>query len=308
MCMVIFAPLFAIFAFATCGGYSGDLKVSVSCANKTESDLSIEIAIAYPFRLHQVNFDAPTCDGGKRRESLSLIGDFSSPAEFFVTVAVFAFLYSLAATVVYIFFQNKYRENNRGPLIDFIVTVVFSFMWLVSSSSWAKGLSDVKIATDPEEVLLLISACKQRANKCLPVRGPVMSSLNTSVVFGFLNFILWAGNIWFVFKETGWHASGQRYPPETMEKQSSSGAQSLNQAGYNQDNYGPTAGYNQQPGGFGQQPSFGQTGGLVQQPSFGQAGGLGQQASFGQAGGLAPQSYNQARFNQTGPTSFANQI
>jgi len=67
-------------------------------------------------RLHQVNFDAPTCEG-KRRETLSLIGDFSSSAEFFVTIAVFAFLYSLAATVVYIFFQNKYRENNRGPLI-----------------------------------------------------------------------------------------------------------------------------------------------------------------------------------------------
>ncbi|KAG8435859.1 hypothetical protein GDO86_007084, partial [Hymenochirus boettgeri] len=168
-------------------------------------------------RLHQVNFDAPTCES-KRRENLWLRGDFSSSAEFFVTIAVFAFLYSLAATVVYIFYQNKYRENNRGPLIDFIVTVIFSFLWLVSSSAWAKGLSDFKVATDPDEVLLLISACKQPTNKCSSVRGPVMSSLNTSVVFGFLNFILWAGNIWFVFKETGWHASGQRYPHENTEK------------------------------------------------------------------------------------------
>ncbi|XP_009934935.1 synaptoporin isoform X2 [Opisthocomus hoazin] len=268
MCMVIFAPLFAIFAFATCGGYSGGLRLSVDCANKSESDLNIDIAFAYPFRLHQVNFDAPTCEG-KRREKLSLIGDFSSSAEFFVTIAVFAFLYSLAATVVYIFFQNKYRENNRGPLIDFIVTVVFSFLWLVSSSAWAKGLSDVKIATDPDEVLLLMSACKQQSNKCLPVRSPVMSSLNTSVVFGFLNFILWAGNIWFVFKETGWHSSGQRHPPDTMEKQSSS----YNQGGYNQDSYGPAGGYNQ-PGSYGQVGEYSQS-----------------------------QSYG-----QSGPTSFANQI
>ncbi|XP_073425883.1 synaptoporin isoform X1 [Dendrobates tinctorius] len=273
--------LFAIFAFATCGGYSGELRVSVDCANRTLSDLRVDIAIAYPFRLHQVNFDVPTCQG-KRKENLSLIGDFSSSAEFFVTIAVFAFLYSLAATVVYIFYQNKYRENNRGPLIDFIVTVVFSFMWLVSSSAWAKGLSDVKVATDPDEVLLLISACKQPSNKCMALRSPVMSSLNSSVVFGFLNFILWAGNIWFVFKETGWHASGQRYPQESMEKQS--GSQSLNQGGYNQDTYGPTPPYNQQQAGFGQQPNFGQPGGIGQQ------------------------NYNQARYNQTGPTSFANQI
>uniref|UniRef100_A0A8C6H6U0 MARVEL domain-containing protein n=1 Tax=Mus spicilegus TaxID=10103 RepID=A0A8C6H6U0_MUSSI len=281
--------LFAMFAFATCGGYSGGLRLSVDCVNKTESNLSIDIAFAYPFRclsavswslrqasdwhslstlqlslglykgdlrLQQVTFEVPTCEG-KKQQKLALVGDSSSSAEFFVTVAVFAFLYSLAATVVYIFFQNKYRENNRGPLIDFIVTVVFSFLWLVGSSAWAKGLSDVKVATDPKEVLLLMSACKQPSNKCMAVHSPVMSSLNTSVVFGFLNFILWAGNIWFVFKETGWHSSGQRYLSDPMEKHSSS----FNQGRYNQESYGSSGGYSQQANlgptsdEFGQQPS-----------------------------------------------------
>ncbi|XP_072136219.1 synaptoporin [Mobula birostris] len=276
--------IFAIFAFATCGGYSGALKVSVDCANKSESNLNIEIGFSYPFRLHQVYFDAPTCEG-KRQERLFLIGDYSSSAEFFVTIAVFAFLYSLAATVVYIFFQNKYRENNRGPLIDFIVTVVFSFLWLVGSSAWAKGLSDVKVATDPDEVLLLMSACKQQGNKCLPVRDPAMSGLNTSVVFGFLNFILWAGNIWFVFKETGWHTSSQRHAQSTMEKQPAS-------SGFNQS-------YNQ---GSGDQESYGQTGGYNQQ-SYGQQAGFGQQASYGQIGG-----YSQGGYSQHPPTSFTNQM
>ncbi|KAF7459553.1 Hypothetical predicted protein [Marmota monax] len=141
--------------------------------------------------------------------------------------------------------------------VDFIVTVVFSFLWLVGSSAWAKGLSDVKVATDPKEVLQLMSACKQQSNKCMAVHSPVMSSLNTSVVFGFLNFILWAGNIWFVFKETCWHSSGQRYLSDPMEKHSSS----YNQGGYNQESYGSSSGYNQQASlgpssdEFGQQPS-----------------------------------------------------
>uniref|UniRef100_A0A7N8XJL8 Synaptoporin n=1 Tax=Mastacembelus armatus TaxID=205130 RepID=A0A7N8XJL8_9TELE len=185
----IFMQFFAIFAFATCGGYSGQLRVSVDCMEKASSNL--------------MSFEAPVCEG-MRRERVFLIGDYSSSAEFFVTIAVFAFLYSLMATTVYIFFQNKYRENSRGPLIDFVVTVVFSFMWLVSSSAWAKALSDVKLATDPDEVQLLISACKVQTNKCGSVHGPRWSGLNTSVVFGFLNFVLWAGNIWFVFKETSW--------------------------------------------------------------------------------------------------------
>lgn len=67
-------------------------------------------------RLYQVSFEAPVCEG-IRTERVLLIGDYSSSAEFFVTIAVFAFLYSLMATIVYIFLQNKYRENNRGPLI-----------------------------------------------------------------------------------------------------------------------------------------------------------------------------------------------
>ncbi|KAM9859920.1 synaptoporin [Aulostomus maculatus] len=255
MCMVIFAPLFAIFAFATCGGYSGQLRVSVDCMEKASSNLSIGIDFAYPFRLHQVSFEAPVCEG-IRRERLFLIGDYSSSAEFFVTIAVFAFLYSLVATIVYIFFQNKYRENNRGPLIDFVVTVVFSFLWLVSSSAWAKALSDVKIATDPDEVQLLISACKVQTNKCGSVQEPRWSGLNTSVVFGFLNFVLWAGNIWFVFKETGWHKGAGRLAGGATEKQ----AGTFNQQPYNQGSFDQSGSYSTQ-GNLGQPSEYSQVGG-----------------------------------------------
>ncbi|XP_062325953.1 synaptoporin isoform X2 [Osmerus eperlanus] len=257
MCMVIFAPLFAIFAFATCGGYTGQLRVSVDCMERTNSNLSIAIDFGYPFRLHQVWFEAPLCEG-MRRERLFLIGDFSSSAEFFVTIAVFSFLYSLMATVVYIFFQNKYRENNRGPLIDFVVTVVFSFMWLVSSSAWAKALSDVKVATDPDEVQDLMSACKVMTNKCGSVQGPRWSGLNTSVVFGFLNFVLWAGNIWFVFKETGWHKGGAvRYPGGASEKQTGT----CNQQSYNQGSFDQSGGSYSGQGDLEQASEYSQVGG-----------------------------------------------
>ena len=62
------------------------------------------------------------------------------------------------------------------------MTCVFTFMWLVSSAAWAKGLSDVKASTDPEKVVDLISACDEEGNRCREVHDPVMSGLNTSVV------------------------------------------------------------------------------------------------------------------------------
>ncbi|XP_029682370.1 synaptoporin isoform X2 [Takifugu rubripes] len=216
------------------------LRLSVDCMEKARSNLSIGVDFAYPFRLHQVSFEAPACEG-IRRERVFLTGDYSSSAEFFVTIAVFAFLYSLVATIVYIFLQNKYRENNRGPLIDFVVTVVFSFMWLVSSSAWAKALSDVKMATDPDEVQLLVSACKIPTNKCGSVHGPRWSGLNTSVAFGFLNFVLWAGNIWFVFKETSWHKNAAKLAGQTSEKQ----AGTFGQQQYSQGSFSPPSEYSQ---------------------------------------------------------------
>ncbi|KAF7654543.1 hypothetical protein LDENG_00068450, partial [Lucifuga dentata] len=203
--------IFAICAFATCGGYYAQLQVKVDCAGRRQSNLSINIDFGYPFRLHQVHFKAPLCESN-REEVLFLDGDFSSAAQFYVTVGVFAFLYSLLATIIYVFYQNKYLKNNRGPLVDFTVTVIFSFMWLVSSCCWAKTLSDIKTATNPTQVLLLISACRAQENKCAATQEPLWSRLNTSVVFGFVNVLLWVGNIWFVFKETGWYKTGQRYP------------------------------------------------------------------------------------------------
>ncbi|XP_036844954.1 synaptophysin isoform X2 [Oncorhynchus mykiss] len=245
-------------------------KMSVECKNRTESDLSIEVEFEYPFRLHQVYFDAPTCKGGPP-ERLFLVGNYSSSAEFFVTIGVFAFLYSMAALSVYVFALEKYRENNKGPLIDFGVTCVFTFMWLVSSAAWAKGLSDVKASTDPEKVVDLISACDEEGNRCREVHDPVMSGLNTSVCFGFMNLVLWGGNLWFVFKETGIIAPFMRAPPP-QEKQPAP------------DSYGQQAGYEQDP-------YAGSQGGY--QPEYNQ-----QQQGYNQEGG----EYGQA------PTSFANQM
>ncbi|KAG6920627.1 synaptophysin, partial [Chelydra serpentina] len=271
--------LFAIFAFATCGTYSGEFRLSVECVNKSESDLNIEVEFGYPFRLHQVYFDVPACKGHEV-EKVFLMGDYSSSAEFFVTIAVFAFLYSLAATVVYLFMENKYRENNKGPMIDFVVTAVFAFMWLVSSCAWAKGLSDVKLATDPDNVIEGLEVCKKEGNTCKELKDPVISGLNTSVVFGFLNLVLWTGNLWFVFKETGWSAPFAKYPPAAPEKQP---APDTFADSYNQGS------------GYVQQDAYGQQGGY--QPEYNQQG-YGQPDPYGPQGG----------YGQAAPTSFSNQM
>uniref|UniRef100_A0A087X831 Synaptophysin n=2 Tax=Poecilia TaxID=8080 RepID=A0A087X831_POEFO len=247
-------------------------KMAVECKNRTESNLAIQVEFEYPFRLHQVYFDAPTCKD-RATDRIFLVGDYSSSAEFFVTIGVFAFLYSTAALSIYVFFYDKYKENNKGPLIDLGVTAVFAFMWLVSSAAWAKGLSDVKTATDPDEVITLIDACEKKENSCREVHDPVMSGLNTSVAFGFINLVLWAGNLWFVFKETGIIAPFMRAPPPEGKPAPDAYAQ---QGTYEQDPYASNQG--------GYQPEFNQQG-------------YNQEAEYGQGYG-----------QQGAPTSFSNQM
>ncbi|CAJ1051847.1 synaptophysin-like protein 1 [Xyrichtys novacula] len=137
-------------------------------------------------------------------------GDFSSSAEFFVCVGVFAFLYCTATLILYLGYQHVYRQTTRGPIVDLVLTAIFAFLWFVSSAAWGKGLTDVKWATNPEH---LVDRCK---DICSPGDYPSMGRLNASVIFGFLNLILWGGNCWFIYKETPFHKDPN--PPVTVEE------------------------------------------------------------------------------------------
>ncbi|XP_006628635.1 synaptophysin-like protein 2a [Lepisosteus oculatus] len=207
--------VFTIFAFATTGGYTGTTGVTVLCTSGRPGPIqNITTSFGYPFRLSQVEYEVTNCKNGT--EKLYLQGDYSSSAEFFVCVGVFGFLYCVATLVLYLGYQHVYRQTSRGPIVDLLVTGAFAFLWLVSSSAWAKGLTDVKHSTNPNTIVSILSACKDSSlAKCSAGLLPSFGRLNASVIFGFLNLILWGGNCWFIYKETPWHKPAN--PQGTLE-------------------------------------------------------------------------------------------
>lgn len=204
--------VFAIFAFATAGGYCGATHFSGTCpGNQSTKDWDVTIGFCYPFRLYSYSYtySVPSCNGSVITGFLQ--GDFSSSAEFFVCVGVFGFLYCTATLILYLGYQSVYRQSARGPMIDLVVTALFAFLWLVSSSAWGKGLTDIKWSTSPE---FLMEQCKPG---CQAGDFPSMGRLNASVIFGFLNLILWVGNCWFIYKETSFHKDPNQQPATVEE-------------------------------------------------------------------------------------------
>ncbi|KAM6321548.1 synaptophysin-like protein 1 [Aegotheles albertisi] len=191
--------IFSIFVFATCGGFQGETTLLVSCkgvVNKT-----VTAAFAYPFRLSTVVFSAPDpkhCGGNWT--DVYLVGNFSSSAQFFVTLGVLVFLYCIAALVVYFGCMHMYRQNSKFPLTDLAITVITAFLWLVSTFAWAKALADIKMSTGAS-IIAGIKSCKAPGTTCRFGSVTSMRTLNVSVVFGLLNMVLWGGNIWVLYKD-----------------------------------------------------------------------------------------------------------
>ncbi|XP_037692338.1 synaptophysin-like protein 1 isoform X2 [Choloepus didactylus] len=171
----------SIFAFATCGGFKGKIEILVTCLKSTENK-TVTATFGYPFRLNQESFQSSPvniCDVNWK--NFVLIGDFSSSAQFYVTFAVFVFLYCIAALLLYVGYMNLYRDSRKLPMIDFIVTLVATFLWLVSTSAWAKALTDIKLATGPSIVEELLPCSKPSKLTCHYASVTSMGSLNVSV-------------------------------------------------------------------------------------------------------------------------------
>lgn len=231
--------LFALVAFATCANFSTNCGYTITCKDPIKP-IKVVHQIYYPFKLDSVeaeihNPNDATADLGQCFDAVKAKnqpGDFESDAQFFVFTGVIAWLGATGCLVIYVFFSQKYLDDNKtAPMIDFCFTVIVAVFWLSASAAWANGVLGLKGAAnetwlfssslspcqknvDGSYILTDIKDCSQGENQMGSFGGA-----NAAVLIGFLNFFLWASNLWFIYKETKWFAnrSQSSNPPQQME-------------------------------------------------------------------------------------------
>ncbi|KAF7287708.1 synaptophysin-like protein 2 [Rhynchophorus ferrugineus] len=183
--MRILHLVFSICAFATIVDYTGIVTFNFE-------DKHVNFEYSYPFSVI-FSENLTGC-------YISISNDFSSDAKFFVATGVLSLLYSLFIIFVYAKMDEIYKTNKNYPLYDFLITVFLAVLWISSSAAWANGLTGLKSATSYPIL---------NPEKCCKVIASGYSTLNISVILGFLNFIIWAADLWFLYKETAWFQGAQ---------------------------------------------------------------------------------------------------
>jgi len=219
---------FAIVAFACCCDFSTHVDYTVECTAPANTSHKLTHPFSYPFQLDHVPAVTVTCGekGGEKTKHMQLPGDFSSDAQFFVFTGVLSFLATMGILVVYVFFSDMYfAESKMAPMIDFCFTVIMAVFWLSASAAWANGVINMKYAADPDSWLFkdASSMCQQSQVKsyvntevksCTVDFTGNFNKANISIIVGFLNFFLWASNLWFLYKETSWFSGSGSQQPE----------------------------------------------------------------------------------------------
>ncbi|CAF1575824.1 unnamed protein product [Rotaria sp. Silwood1] len=200
--------IFAIFAFATACNGSSYLII-----RKGSNTGAANVSWSYPY-----NLQAATINTGLNtsQPTLSSSNNIKPSAEFFVFTGVTSMLISLAFLTLYIVTDRLYRFNENIPIIDFILILIWTIFWIAGSSAWAGGVSNIRTQTSFDYVKELITDCDNNQPVCEEYESGTYTNITVSVIFGFLNFLLWLGSMWFVYKETKFFKSrtAQQYPQE----------------------------------------------------------------------------------------------
>ncbi len=148
--------IFAIFAFATACNGGSSFTIPAGSSNPL-----VSASWSYPYDLTNTPFTG-TYNATDSQNVLSFSNDIKSSAIFFVFTGVTSMLLSLGFIVLYVLFDRQYRNDERFPIIDLIITLIWTIFWIAGSSAWAQGVSNIRSDTSCNYVESIIQECQNQ--------------------------------------------------------------------------------------------------------------------------------------------------
>lgn len=161
--------VFAILAFSITTSFDTETSFTISCyqskaaTNQVRYQRKSTYQVEYPFDMSQTKLTyLESCNenGDEMKDKMFDI-DFSSSAQFFVATGILSFAYTICCLYGYIKLWHLYENNPFFPVVDLVITAIFTIFWLAGASAWAANVSDLKHYTGPRYLIEQLPHCNQ---------------------------------------------------------------------------------------------------------------------------------------------------
>nr|CAD2184161.1 unnamed protein product [Meloidogyne enterolobii] len=198
--------VFCLIVFAAFHGWQFDLDIK--CGPPTKKNQTERATYEYHsldisgYKVHRCN-DSDT-------EVFLFKDDFGSGTDFYSYLIPLSLFLTTGMLLFYIFSYGVYASDDRLPILDLTVTALLAVFWMFGTLFFSISARRIEEATKPENVnatLAAIDICGGR--KCEYTSYSVHATLAIASLAGVGLFILFTGNIWYIYKETPYFRNRQ---------------------------------------------------------------------------------------------------
>merc|ERR1712110_464558 len=191
-------------------GTSEIFSVNINCkpydAGLRAIDIIFAVTMSYPFSVKSqsmVNCDNQTITV----ENIDL--NYGGSSIFFAFIVILSFIYAIAALVYYVLFEEHFLTTSiPGRKIDLYTSIFFTVFTLISTIAFTVVTASVRSNATPRHLTSKLDHCLNSKidgfyTTCSHGKNINDADFLITTCLGYINVILWAFNIWFVYKEEG---------------------------------------------------------------------------------------------------------
>lgn len=197
--------VFCLILFAAFHGWRFDLNIRCPAANNSK------IIFDHSYEFHLLDIDQYNVQRCNNTSTFLFDRDFGAGIDMYAYLIPISLFITVGMLLFYLFSYGVYANDDRIPLVDFVVTAVLAVFWMFSTLFFSVSAQRIEEATTAENV----NATMTRVNICADIMDctwtsyAVYGTLTIASLAGVGLFILFTSNIWYIYKETPYFRARQ---------------------------------------------------------------------------------------------------